>query len=330
VPRDQVFISYSHKDRKWRNDLDTHLKPYLRGGSIVSWSDQQIAPGSEWVKEIQSALANSNVAVLLVSPAFLASDFIHEHELGPLLKEAEKGGVRILWVPVRASSYKKTALKDYQAVLDPSKPLASMRETDRDLAWVRICEEIEGPAQRSMRAPEQTHPARRVSKKAMVVVLGAFAVVGVVICLVYFSSAQAEYYWNVGKYKEAWPYLNVAAYAGISDCMYKLGDMYKKPLGGVPIDPTKAREWYKKAADADNEWGMYNLGDMYKNGWEGVPPDYRQAKDWFDKAIKKHNNTWAMYYLGEIYEYGGFGVDKNYEDAEKLYPKGTRRRRHAD
>jgi internalin A len=142
VPRDQVFISYSHKDRKWRNDLDTHLKPYLRDGSIVS-SDQEIAPGSEWFKEIQSALANSKVAVLLVSPDFLASDFIHQHELGPLLKEAEQGGVKILWVPVRESAYKQTPLKNYQAVLDPGKPLAGMTRAKRDQAWVRICEEIE-------------------------------------------------------------------------------------------------------------------------------------------------------------------------------------------
>jgi internalin A len=144
MPEEQVFISYSHKDKKWRDDLDTNLKPYLRGGSIVSWSDQQIAPGSEWFKEIQSALVNSKVAVLLVTPAFIASDFIHEHELGPLLKEATQGGVKILWVPVRESGYKKTPLKDYQAaVLDPSKPLAAMTPAARDRAWVKICEEIE-------------------------------------------------------------------------------------------------------------------------------------------------------------------------------------------
>ena len=142
--RDQVFISYSHKDTKWRDELEIQLKPYLRDGSIMSWSDKQIHPGSQWFAEINSALTNTKVAVLLVTPAFIASDFIHEHELGPLLKEAARGGVKILWVPVRESGYKKTPLKDCQAaVLDPSKPLAAMTPAGRDKAWVKICEEIE-------------------------------------------------------------------------------------------------------------------------------------------------------------------------------------------
>ena len=53
---DQVFIRYSHKDTRWRDDLHMHLKPYLRDGSTASWSDQQIGPGSSWFREIQSAL----------------------------------------------------------------------------------------------------------------------------------------------------------------------------------------------------------------------------------------------------------------------------------
>jgi len=140
---DQVFISYSHRDKKFMEELQTHLKPYLRSGAITPWSDQQIAPGSQWFDEIQGGMSKTSAAVLLVSPDFLASDFIHDHELGPLLKEAKTGGVRILWVPLRPSAYQKTPLKDYQAVSSPDKPLAQMSKPERDSAWVEICKKIE-------------------------------------------------------------------------------------------------------------------------------------------------------------------------------------------
>jgi internalin A len=140
--RDQVFISYSHKDKKLLEELLTHLKPYLRSGSVTAWSDRQIASGSQWLEEIQAALSKTSVAVLLVSPTFLASDFIHEHELGPLLKEAQTGGVRLLWIQIRACAYEETPLAKYQAVVSPpDKPLAEMK-SNRDQAWVRVCKEV--------------------------------------------------------------------------------------------------------------------------------------------------------------------------------------------
>ena len=139
--RDHVFISYSHNDTKFLDQLLIHLKPIERAGKLTAWSDVQIAPGSEWFSEIQQALVRTKCAVLLVTPCFLASDFIHDHELTPLLNQASKGGVRILWIPVRASAYKETALKNYQALSSPDKPLAQMK-AERDAAWVKICEEI--------------------------------------------------------------------------------------------------------------------------------------------------------------------------------------------
>jgi hypothetical protein len=136
-----VFISYSHRDKRFLDDLRIHLKPLERIAVLNAWSDEQIAAGSAWSLQIGEALERAKVAVLLVTPWFLASDFIHNQELTPLLKKAAEGGVQILWIPVRASSYEATALKKYQAVIPPERPLAEMK-ANRDKAWVTICEEI--------------------------------------------------------------------------------------------------------------------------------------------------------------------------------------------
>jgi hypothetical protein len=144
--RDTVFISYSHKDKKFLDELLTHLKPLVRAERVSIWSDKQIQPGAKWFDEIMLALASTKVAVMLVTRDFLASDFIHEHELGPLLKKAQQGGVRVLWVLVRACAYKETPLKDYQALISPDKPLAEMK-AERDSAWVKVCEAIKAALQ---------------------------------------------------------------------------------------------------------------------------------------------------------------------------------------
>jgi GAF domain-containing protein len=143
--KDRVFISYSHKDKKFVEELLTHLKPLERAGRVSAWSDKQIQPGAKWLDEIRESLAASRVAVMMVTADFLASDFIYEFELGPLLKIAETGGSQILWIPVRACSYKESPLKNYQAVIPPEKPLAEMK-AERDQAWVRICDEIKTAA----------------------------------------------------------------------------------------------------------------------------------------------------------------------------------------
>lgn len=154
MARHQVFISYCRRDRNWLEELQTHLKPYTRDGSVKAWSDEQIAPGSKWFEEIENALKAAKVAVLLVTPAFLNSDFIHDHELCPILQRAAELDITILWIPVRASAYQRTPIAKYQAAINPAKPLAEMK-AERDRAWVQICEVIG----KAVHAPERRRKA---------------------------------------------------------------------------------------------------------------------------------------------------------------------------
>jgi internalin A len=147
-----IFISYSHLDKVWLERLLRMLKPLERKGDIRLWADTLISPGAKWNEEISKALSSANVAVLLVSPNFLASDFIAEHELLPLLNAASKKGLTILWIALSHCLYKETELADYQAVNDPDRPLDSLPEHEINRVLADICVKIKRAV-----TPRHTH-----------------------------------------------------------------------------------------------------------------------------------------------------------------------------
>jgi internalin A len=138
----QIFISYSHQDADWLAKLQTHLKPLMRNYPIDAWDDTRIQAGDEWQKEIEAALTQAQIAILLVSPDFLASDFIHNNELPPLLDAAKNQGVTILWIPIRPCLHDEAQFSRYQPAHNPQQPLASLSAAEQDRAFVNICQQV--------------------------------------------------------------------------------------------------------------------------------------------------------------------------------------------
>lgn len=138
--RTKVFVSYSHEDEKWLKMFQVHIAPLERTGIVDRWDDTKITPGKKWREEIAIAIQSSKVAILLISAYFMASEYIAENELPPLLEAAEHDGAVIL--PVIISPCVMGSLADYQAVNSPSKPLVDLSRGDRDRVWVKLVEAV--------------------------------------------------------------------------------------------------------------------------------------------------------------------------------------------
>ncbi len=156
--RDQLFISYSHVDRGWVERLQKMIRPLVRSEALRLWDDSQIPAGAKWKVEIEKALASAKVALLLVSDDFLASEFVINKELPPLLRAAEAEGLCILWVCLGPCFYEATPIHEYQAVLPPGEPLEAMDPVQQKMALKIIAGAIRD-ALRSEVAAAQVPPA---------------------------------------------------------------------------------------------------------------------------------------------------------------------------
>jgi hypothetical protein len=97
-------------------------------------------------------MSAAKVVILMVSPDFLASEFIRNEELPELLQAVLNDNALIIPVPIRQSQIENTVIKckdgqeirlaDYQAVCDLKKPLQTMNKNERDKIYNKICEDI--------------------------------------------------------------------------------------------------------------------------------------------------------------------------------------------
>jgi hypothetical protein len=150
--RDQIFIRYSHKDKVWLERIRAHLSGAVRNQVIDPWDDPKIRPGSNWKDEIKRALARAKVGVILVSPNFLASEFIAQHEFPPLIEAAQKEGLTIFWILVSSCMYEDCGIQHYQAAHDIAKPLDQLKPADRNAVLTQICRKVRDAAAKPVRS----------------------------------------------------------------------------------------------------------------------------------------------------------------------------------
>ena len=142
--RNKVFICYSHEDIKYLHRLKTHLDSLGKKSSVEYWDDTKLRAGTYWQREIEYALQTAKVAIILVSPDLLASEFVLKNELPPLLKAAESEGTIILPVILCPCLFQESHLGKFEPINSPFKPLSKLTGSGRDEIWVELVRYILG------------------------------------------------------------------------------------------------------------------------------------------------------------------------------------------
>jgi len=135
-----VFISYSHVDETFKNDLVKHLDPLRRLGLIETWHDRKIKPGEVWDSSISSNLERAEIILLLVSIDFINSEYCYDTELERALERHDAGEAKVIPVILRACMWQQTPFAKLQSLPKDGQAVALC--PDRDAAFVSIAEGI--------------------------------------------------------------------------------------------------------------------------------------------------------------------------------------------
>lgn len=100
-----VFLSYSHKDETWKERLRPQLRALENIGRLTVWDDRRIDLGGDWYDEIEAAVDSADVAICLISPDYLASDFCVKEEIPHLLDRRRRHGMSLLPVLIRPCAW---------------------------------------------------------------------------------------------------------------------------------------------------------------------------------------------------------------------------------
>lgn len=131
-----VFVSYSHKDDRYRDELDKALVQLQRNGQISIWYDRKIQAGQKWDQEIDRNLETANIVLLLVSRDFLASDYASGREMRRALERNESGSATVVPIILRACDWQNSPLGELQALPKEGRPVLSW--FNRDNAWLDV------------------------------------------------------------------------------------------------------------------------------------------------------------------------------------------------
>ncbi|MGI9418257.1 MAG: TIR domain-containing protein [Geminicoccaceae bacterium] len=140
-----VFISYSHKDEVYKDQVLTHLGGLSLLSDLEPWHDGDIGAGERWYEDIEEKLNGCAVAVLLISANFLSSKFCMQTEVPILLERRRRQKMMIMPILVESCFWQATPwLNAIQMRPGKGDVIEALTKPKRNAAYTEIIAEIHG------------------------------------------------------------------------------------------------------------------------------------------------------------------------------------------
>lgn len=135
-----IFISYSHQDEKFKDQLIVHLSSLKRRGVIKEWHDRELIAGQEWDGTIKQELIDSDIILLLISADFLASNYCYDVEIKKAMELHEQGNAIVIPIILRPCDWKEMPFSKIQGLPKDAKPISTWQDVDE--AYLNIIDGI--------------------------------------------------------------------------------------------------------------------------------------------------------------------------------------------
>ena len=313
----KIFITYSHKDTKAREELRIRLAVMEQQGKITLWDDNKILPGDEWYKDISDNLADSDILLYLVSASSLASENCNK-ELGDALDSK----IRVIPVILESCDWQNHRLSEYEVLPNKGKPINEW--TPESKAWQNVVKGVQKvvdkiQAQTSYSAQKEALPKWVFRLGNFLIMIGQIdRAIEAYSHVIEFDSNSASAYSNRGVAYDIKGYadqaiadLNKAIELKLDDAVayYNRGIVYRSKG-----DVDRAIEDYTKAIELSLDYAVayYNRGEAYyiKRNLDRAIEDYSQAIELKKNYVEAYSNR------GIVYRSKG-DVDRAIEDYTK-------------
>lgn len=134
----RAFISYSHKDALLLAELHAHLAALRRQELVITWTDREISAGGIIDREIDEHLDESELYLLLISPAFIDSRYCYEREFSRALERQRAGKAIIVPIILRDCDWNLPELRQFKALPEDGRAVTGRTWHNTDEAFTNV------------------------------------------------------------------------------------------------------------------------------------------------------------------------------------------------